>query len=91
MNSLLLMKMKNFIQLKIFNDESIKIKGNDSHTAIPLNETNPNINTNVEKSKGIKKKKPKKNYDFSKYEIVEKRDDLIIYRYSKKRVFLHKS
>ena len=48
----------------ILNDELIKIKGNDSPTATPLNETNPNKNINVEKPKDIKKKKPKTNYDF---------------------------
>ena len=69
----------------ILNDELIKIKGNDSPAATPLNETNPNKNINVEKPKDIKKKKPKINYDFSKYEIMEKRDDLITYRYSKEK------
>ena len=69
----------------ILNGESIKIKGNDSPAATPLYETNPNKNTNIEKLKDIKKNKPKTNYDFSKYEIVEKRDDLITYRYSKEK------
>lgn len=69
----------------ILNEESIKTKGNDSPAATPLNETNPNKNINVEKPKDIKKKKPKINYDFSKYEIMEKRDDLITYRYSKEK------
>ena len=62
--------------------DSIKLKGDDSPAATPFNESNSNINK--EKPKQTNKIKRKINFDFSEYEVVEKREDLITYKYSNK-------
>ena len=61
-------------------NESIKIKGNNStiKTSDELKIVNDN---NMNNKKEISKQK-KINYDFSQFEILEKRDDLIYYKYS---------
>ena len=72
----------------MINDDSLKIKGNDSPGASPFNEgkTNKCINENINKGEPTKVNtvKKKENFNFSNYENYEKREDLIIYKYSKK-------
>ena len=76
----------------ILNDKSIQISINNSPGDTPPNENN-NIESNKDNNKGIETEKEKivatgknqnicKISDFSKYEIIKKREDLITYKYS---------
>ena len=64
----------------ILKDESIKIKGNNS--IIKTSEEPKKVNENNMNNKKEISKKKKINYDFSQFEVLEKRDDLIYYKYS---------
>ena len=66
----------------ILNNESIKIKANNT-TIKTSNEPKKVNENNINKEKEISKKK-KINYDFSQFEILEKKDDLnlVYYKYS---------
>ena len=65
----------------ILNNESIKIKGNNSTTKKPSEEPKKVNDNNMNNKNEISKKK-KINYDFSQFEILEKREDLTLYKYS---------
>ena len=72
----------------LINDDSLKIKGKDSPEATPFKKgkTNQCINENINKGEPTKVNTVKKkvNFNFSNYEIFEKREDLITCKYSKK-------
>ena len=61
-------------------NESIKIKGNNS--TIKTSDEPKKVNDNNMNNKKEISKQKKINYDFSQFEILEKRDDLIYYKYS---------
>jgi hypothetical protein len=65
----------------ILNNESIKIKANNSTTKKPSEEPKKVNDNNMNNKNEISKKK-KINYDFSQFEILEKREDLTLYKYS---------
>ena len=67
----------------ILNNESIKIKANNSTTKKPSEEPKKVNDNNMNNKNEISKKK-KINYDFSQFEILEKKDDLnlVYYKYS---------
>ena len=62
--------------------DSIKLKADDSPAATPFNESNSDINQEKPKQKNKVKRKIK--FNFSEYEVIEKREDLITYKYSNK-------
>lgn len=63
------------------NNEAIKIKTNDPLPATQMKDTKEN--KKIEKEKENKKKKIRNNIDFSKFDIIEKKENLTTYKYSK--------
>ena len=78
---------KEFFIEDILNNGEIKLKQDiiDSPPPTPMDTKKEDIPTKKEDTPKEKAHKPaKKEIDFSKYEVLEKRDDLTIYKYSSK-------
>ena len=71
----------------LLDSKIIKLKSNETSGSnkkeINNNNSNPIINGNKESNNSKNTKKIKVQFDLSKYEEIEKKDDLVIYRYSK--------
>ena len=80
---------ENNLNLKdiLLDSKIIKLKSNETSGSnkkeLNNNNSNPIINENKESNNSNNTKKIKVQYDLSKYEEIEKKDDLVIYRYSK--------
>ena len=70
----------------LLDSKIIKLKSSEaggSKKELNNNNSNPIINENKESNNSKNTKKIKVQFDLSKYEEIEKKDDLVIYRYSK--------
>ena len=71
----------------LLDSKIIKLKSNETSGSnkkeLNNNNSNPIINENKESNNSNNTKKIKVQYDLSKYEEIEKKDDFVIYRYSK--------